>query len=860
MLNKALRQEYDKATGKRVSRDSSGIFYLLESIPEKDLNSISFFLRISANKAPSSINDFGKAIPLIAPNGIIKKSSGVLNAAMIVDHKDQMHLSWNEQDGMINYCIFEPKKLEDNKFKAAVSETICKSNGLLGDITLAPDNTVWLSWIKNEAEHQGSIFIGSFDNNYWKAFELTSGYGYAPPSLCIDSHNCFHITWHDINEYLYVINGKLEELDGEKSWQAERIMDNAHRPALAETDNKIIAAYSNVFCALDYCFANEKQPEKKFITFPDKRFTADTSHSTRFSIDNYGIPWLFFIESTRQHVFYTRWLGTKWAPISNGPKLLRNTARMDDNHLSIDRLSVEEKIPSEKQEIAIVYTHESAFPETAFHKIVIPEIDAASQNKVLFFDLKEIQYMENINIHLNQATKYHNNPIISNGDKDDFDAHGAGTFNRVIKVDGVYKMWYYASFIDHNLPWQDWGKVGYAESKNGCCFEKIKLGLASFHGKNDTSIIPELPYIPAALYDIHDPDPEQRYKMISFSTNGTQNKEIRAGRMDPWQEINSGYLFTSPDGIHWKKKNALMTYPSGKPYSIVPMSFFYDEQEKNLQKKYKLYGFTSLNLARRGGAYAYSPDAINWTACENNPVLDPFARAIPVVRGGKLEQIHDFVVMQYHGYYLGLYQYQKGPEELEVELAVSRNGEDFVFINSGEKLIPRGNSGEWDSSSVSASIPFVDGDEIKCYYGGYGEWSGKRASDGSPRDFDKIPRGGGLATLRLDGFTHLEIDGESTCGSITTIPIKNISGKKLYLNVDCGKNAHIEVELIDPKTKQVVPGYSRQECRKINANHIKYQVIWESDVIYSDNNKPLSCRFYFYSKEESPKLYSFCFV
>ena len=79
---------------------------------------------------------------------------------------------------------------------------------------------------------------------------------------------------------------------------------------------------------------------------------------------------------------------------------------------------------------------------------------------------------------------------------------------------------------------------------------------------------------------------------------------------------------------------------------------FHDPDETDPARKYKAYGFLGLNNDRRGGGYGYSSDAIEWTADPRNPVFDAWARARPVVRNGKVEQIHDVVVWKYHEYYL----------------------------------------------------------------------------------------------------------------------------------------------------------------------------------------------------------------
>ena len=57
-------------------------------------------------------------------------------------------------------------------------------------------------------------------------------------------------------------------------------------------------------------------------------------------------------------------------------------------------------------------------------------------------------------------------------------------------------------------------------------------------------------------------------------------------------------------------------------------------------------------------------------------MLDPSVRGTPAIVGGPESQIHDTVVFPYAGYYLALYQCQHNSEILDVELAMSRDGEN----------------------------------------------------------------------------------------------------------------------------------------------------------------------------------------
>ena len=155
--------------------------------------------------------------------------------------------------------------------------------------------------------------------------------------------------------------------------------------------------------------------------------------------------------------------------------------------------------------------------------------------------------------------------------------------------------------------------------------------------------------------DSADPDPSRRYKFLTWSASRPKRKLPNPDDVDE----QTWTLWTSPDGLRLKQASrGGIRYPGGMPASFSPQSLFHDPDEPDPARKYKAYGFIGLNNDRRGAGYGYSADAIEWTADPRNPVFDPWARATPVVRNGKVEQIHDAVVWKYHQYYLALYQYQ----------------------------------------------------------------------------------------------------------------------------------------------------------------------------------------------------------
>jgi hypothetical protein len=277
---------------------------------------------------------------------------------------------------------------------------------------------------------------------------------------------------------------------------------------------------------------------------------------------------------------------------------------------------------------------------------------------------------------------------------------------------------------------------------------------------------------------------------------------------------------------------------------------FHDPDESDPARKYKAYGFLGLNNDRRGAGYGYSADAVEWTADPRNPVFDAWARATPVVRNGKVEQIHDVVVWKYHQYYLALYQYQSSADEKTIELAMSRDGENFSYIQPGAEVVRRGAAGEWDCDEIAPSVPLVDEGEIKVYYSGY-RFSRTKLIEGE--------RACGLATLRLDGFTHLTLEDGRDRGSVTTIPVDQGTATELHVNASCAGDRRIEVELIDPESGEAIPGFSREECTPLATDSLAHQVIWGKRSLADVRNASFQIRFHLAGGDSSPKLYSFEF-
>lgn len=830
-----LRQELETSLRKWIVRDHQGN-YLLLSPQHGSGNRGGFSLRMSQGSSPESLSDFGPSYPLEPP---LKNRGVLISAGISLDRHDRIHLVWSTATGLTGVAVVDfPgaggtdlvwKNSQTNSPGALV---LADEYSRIGDIATAMDGSVWFTWTESITDRRASIHLGRVHDGRLSSWRIARGDGLFPASLFLDEQERFHLGWHDIYEESYYASGRLDQLDDPKAAMVVRLPGRAFQPVLTRTQGRTLAVYEDTYSHLMTVLPEDASPRAVPLTRSRPRFAWHTFHSPQFALDRYGVAWLFFVDSARRHVFRTRWLGEDWGPVHNTAKLTRNSPRMEDNHLSIDRLAVETGMGEGEPGIKILVTHGD---QQVLRSVPVPSLEASPGKKVLFLDLAEVQALANLRLRVNQAQKHPGNPVIQAGEEGDPDVHGAGNFLRVLKEDGVYRMWYSTMRRDRSIPWWEWYGAGYAESTDGYRFRKKEL-------------VRNTPYVPMVLKDANARNPNRRYKLLKFPTHGSRAQAARAGRYNPWQETNTGTLSTSRDGIEWIPEPAIMFFPGGRPFSLMPQSVLYDPEEKDPDKRYKAYGFSSLNLARRGGGYAYSPDAYHWTAHPDNPMLDPFARAIPVVRGGKVEQIHDWVVWKDGDYYLSFYQYQHNGRELDLELAISRDGENFVFVDPGRKVVPSGAAGEWDCDHIAPSLPLVDDREIRVYYGAIcGEGTrGER-------------RSGGVAVLRLDGYTRLELKEPGRGATLTTIPVSPAGASQLHVNADCGDGGTLLAELLDPESGGPLPGFHRSDSVPFRGNTVSHRMSWTGGRSLSDVDRTFQVRFHLVGSEGYPHLYSFSF-
>ncbi len=405
----------------------------------------------------------------------------------------------------------------------------------------------------------------------------------------------------------------------------------------------------------------------------------------------------------------------------------------------------------------------------------------------LFLDEYIIEHVENITRCINPAEKHPAGPVLK-PDKM-WEGIRALLFGRVIYDDeeNIYKMWYYC----------DGGHLAYATSEDGINWDKPELDVVIREGQKTNLVIERgnMGYFYenfGVIKDKNDPDPGRRYKASFVSIQ----RDYRGENVSPFHGTQRRGLGVaiSPDGIHFTLEN---DFASHQIYDISHV--FWD----HLINKYVLYGRTKLTPDRlhnrwkkwgwgRAVTRIESSDFRTWSQGELVMAAD----------GDDPEgtEIYSMSVFPYQGVYIGCVQMFYGLKDqgnLDIQLAVSRDGRQFTRVEPRDPFIAEGRVGAWDRFNIATGdLPPIEvKDELWFYYSG-------RTYRHSPYEGDDTgPKNGaiGLAKIKRGRFVSLEASFDG--GKIITKPF-SFTGTNLSLNANTSYGS-IKVSLLDESGKHI---------------------------------------------------------
>jgi hypothetical protein len=736
------------------------------------------------------------------------------------------------------------------------------ANAVLGDLSVTDKGEVWLAAVKRGPGTSTTLCLGRHAGQ-WTFEDLITDIGFHPPVMQVMPDGSAHLAWSDTRGRVLYLHHRRGTKAEPRVLCAGGYYPNGRHPMLISTGRQLLIVYETWYAEIEYALEEDgKWITNQRLTWPDRRFNTDVLHSPQLTRDRHGVVWLFFADSTRQFTYFTRWLGTRWSDIYDCRGIHYRSPRYERNHLAADWFAVERQPPTTATDIGIVLASQLAPDRNEFHRVAVPVPSATAGASALFFDLLETAGLDNVELSLNEARKEPANPLLRPGKPGAFDQdrvlnHGTVIFD---EDTNKFRMWYGAAHRQKGVSWFKWMSTGYAESKDGLTWEKVPTGAADTEKETDQNHLPMLPW-PCALFKDRNDVPERRYKVVQFDRHQHQEMASLRGEYDMASAVVPGRLHQSADGLHWSSVPITMAFPGGKPWEFVVQSFFIDPREPDPARRWKVYGYATLTARRRAGCFGYSADGKKWVAYPSNPILDPTVSEVPMVPAGPQSQIHDTVVFPYGGYYLALFHAQHDHQFLDVELAVSRDGEHFAHVKPGHKVIPLGEKGAWDYEQILQTPPVIAADKLWLFYGGQAPSAENVAKNNLSTE--ALQGSAGLATLRIDGFTRLGLKPGKSSGAVTTVPlaIRNTTPLRLVVNAACTPEATLTAEVLDADSGQPVSGFTRHACEAVASDSVRSTVRWKgNDRLPLAGRKQLVLRFWLTGKEFGPKLYGFHFA
>lgn len=433
----------------------------------------------------------------------------------------------------------------------------------------------------------------------------------------------------------------------------------------------------------------------------------------------------------------------------------------------------------------------------------------------LFLDDYLVGALYRVERRVNQPVKYEGNPVVS-ADKPWERSKGPRwnpSETRSIQIrsapcwdpeEQVWKMWYASS-----------GRTLFARSKDGINWEKPSLGNREFEGSRDNNIVvvkgaPEV----RIQHVLLDPDgsPERRYKGM-------------IGPRDRHPVISAdGYVFTKLD---------------------VPLLPSQDESHLNYDEVKKRFIATVKHRGPFGRSVflSLSGDFERWTDPElifhadaydqllgerrvKDHLANPQLRLMTVNQPEHYNtEVYNMPVFPYEGTYIGLPNFfeaaghspNRNQEGINsVKLSTSRDLRNWVKVGDRGSFIPVSElgGGAIDTGQVlAASRPQVHGEELWFYYTGLNH----RFQTDDPY------RGAiHLAKLKRDRFAYLASDEK---GGFVETRALSFEGSQLFVNADAS-NGELRVEVVNERGRQVLEGWTQDQCRSIRGDHLVTEVKW----------------------------------
>ena len=175
------------------------------------------------------------------------------------------------------------------------------------------------------------------------------------------------------------------------------------------------------------------------------------------------------------------------------------------------------------------------------------------------------------------------------------------------------------------------------------------------------------------------------------------------------------------------------------------------------------------------------------------------------------------------------YHYCSGRESF-VELGVSQCAETNALGACGASTL---GAIEFDAGNIYAAqgvVAHPDGQHLLMAYAAYpfGDYGITRAPAGGNASNWRKNNGVGLLRTRVDGFAHIEAPHSGMLHTFTTVPLRVSAAKGLTVEINfaAAVEGTVQVELLDAKTSQPIPNYTRADSEPLFGNFVRRKARW----------------------------------
>lgn len=562
--------------------------------------------------------------------------------------------------------------------------------------------------------------------------------------------------------------------------------------------------------------------------------------------DPQGVVWALWQNTSRRWSYCARWMGAEFGEVMEcrGPF---NAPRF--------AINAEKQAPAGAADVGLLFHAAAAGggDRVLFDRLCVPSLSVEDSREVLFLDSLEVALTAGVEFKLNAMTKPSRVPSLSPvGDN-------RIVWNPSVTKHGKTYVMNYSSpegGSDHGKP-----RYGLAISNDGIRFKMVDKLPDGLPRAEQTSTRPLEFWKGNAANTARPfyPNP---------GTSDPANKLMRLGFSD--ENRGTYWVEHSADGKTWRKGPAATAAEALRERGL-PGFFDPLDPERPIRTYSRVYTETG-----RSWGVAWTKDLLQWAGLEHllDPD-DPYGRPpaeskigntgksytmrgqvfLDSCAGKNEDEIYATSVRRAEDLYFCFYwPGRPGRPLADVGLAVSRDGFNFTRVKNGERVLPLGPPGAWDSGYIFQMSPLLDGEQVRVFYRGTA--GAREGTDSFDHNLTEI----GVATIRVNGWTYYTPSPNRLRGSVTTIPIQSPAGSKrgLAVNFELGfdPNGALAVEVLDAATWQPLKGFAGTDCQGMTAGGLAVPILWRGGEVL-----PAGCslRLRFHLTAPGTRLYSFGF-